>query len=242
VSHPDPALLVAYLDGTLFHRDAATIDRHLDNCAECTALLADMREQREVEQASRTWRWRTLAGAAVVLVALGGYGLWRVLPRSAGEPAREPAPARNETAGPPPPQPSASPATTTVINPSPRQTPRAQTARPAPAPPPPPRVMWRTRDRLVESSNDGGATWVTEHTADRQIRASVFIDADVAWIVGDAGLILRRTKNGWFGASAPADGNITAVKASSPSKATVTLEDGRVFSTANGGVTWSSAP
>lgn len=102
--------------------------------------------------------------------------------------------------------------------------------------------MWRTRDQLVESSTDGGMTWVTDHAADRPIRASVFVNADVAWIVGDGGLILRRTKNGWFGASPPAEGNITAVKASSPSKATVTLEDGRVFATANGGVTWSSVP
>ena len=102
--------------------------------------------------------------------------------------------------------------------------------------------MWRTRDQIVESSNDGGATWTTEHTADRPIRASVFVNADVAWVVGDNGLVLRRTKNGWFGASAPAEANITAVKASSPSRATVTLEDWRVFTTANGGVTWSAAP
>jgi photosystem II stability/assembly factor-like uncharacterized protein len=102
--------------------------------------------------------------------------------------------------------------------------------------------MWRTRGSAVESSNDGGATWVTEHTADRPIRASAFVNADVAWVVGDGGLILRRTQNGWFGASPPADGNIAAVKASSPSRATVTLEDGRAFTTANGGVTWVAAP
>jgi len=102
--------------------------------------------------------------------------------------------------------------------------------------------MWRTREQVVESSSDGGTTWTTDHTADRPIRASVFVDANVAWVVGDNGLILRRTQNGWFGASAPAEGNITAVKASSPSRATVTIEDGRVFTTANGGVTWSSAP
>ena len=102
--------------------------------------------------------------------------------------------------------------------------------------------MWRTREQVVESSNDGGTTWTTEHTADRPIRASAVVDADVAWVVGDNGLVLRRTKNGWFGASPPADGNITGVKASSPSKATVTFEDGRVFTTANGGVTWALAP
>ena len=95
---------------------------------------------------------------------------------------------------------------------------------------------------MVEASTDGGITWVTEHTADRPIRASAFVDADVAWVVGDSGLILRRSKNGWFGASPPADGNVTAVKASSPSRATITFEDGRVFTTRNGGVTWQPAP
>lgn len=63
--------------------------------------------------------------------------------------------------------------------------------------------------------------------------------------VGDGGIVLRgvvlrRTINGWFGASPPADEHITAVRASSPSTATVTLEDGRVFNTENGGVTWST--
>lgn len=99
--------------------------------------------------------------------------------------------------------------------------------------------MWRVRERVIEHSTDAGATWVADYTADRDIRASAFVNADVVWIVGENGLILRRTKNGWFGASAPADVNITAVRASSPSKATVTLEDGRVFATENGGVTWS---
>ena len=95
---------------------------------------------------------------------------------------------------------------------------------------------------MVEASTDGGSTWVTEHTAERPIRASAFVDADVAWVVGDRGLILRRSKNGWFGASPPADGNITAVNASSSSRATITFEDGRVFTTTNGGVTWAPAP
>jgi len=102
--------------------------------------------------------------------------------------------------------------------------------------------MWRTREQLVESSTDGGMTWTTDHTADRPIRAGVFVNENVAWVVGDGGLILRRTQNGWFGASAPAEGNITAVKASSPSRATVTFDDGREFTTANGGVTWMLAP
>lgn len=81
-----------------------------------------------------------------------------------------------------------------------------------------------------------------EYTADRNISASAFVGADVAWLVGENGLVLRRTRNGWFGASPPVEGDITAVRASSPSKATVTIEDGRVFSTENGGVTWALRP
>jgi photosystem II stability/assembly factor-like uncharacterized protein len=102
------------------------------------------------------------------------------------------------------------------------------------------RVMWRVRDLVIEHSTDGGATWVTEHTADRPVRAGAFVNANVAWLVGENGLVLRRTINGWFGASPPADEHIAAVRASSPSKATVTLEDGRVFNTENGGVTRST--
>lgn len=83
-------------------------------------------------------------------------------------------------------------------------------------------------------------TWTTEHTADRPIRAGAYVSADVAWLVGDGGLVLRRTKNGWFGATPPADGNIKGIRASSSSKATVTFDDGRIFATENGGVTWTS--
>ncbi|MGH6691940.1 MAG: WD40/YVTN/BNR-like repeat-containing protein [Gammaproteobacteria bacterium] len=101
------------------------------------------------------------------------------------------------------------------------------------------RFVWRVRDLVIEHSTDGGATWVTEHTADHSIRAGAFVDTNVAWLVGKNGLVLRRTINGWFGASPPAEGHLIAVRASSPSRATVTHDDGRVFTTENGGVTWS---
>jgi hypothetical protein len=104
------------------------------------------------------------------------------------------------------------------------------------------RVAWRARDLTIEHSTDGGMTWATEYTTDRPIRAGAFVSADVAWLVGEGGLVLRRTKNGWFGATPPADGNIKGIRASSTSKATVTFDDGRAFTTENGGVTWSVAP
>lgn len=59
------------------------------------------------------------------------------------------------------------------------------------------RVMWRVRDLVIEYSTDGGTTWVTEHTDDRPIGAGAFVNANVAWLVGENGLVLRRTINGW---------------------------------------------
>jgi photosystem II stability/assembly factor-like uncharacterized protein len=101
-------------------------------------------------------------------------------------------------------------------------------------------MMWRARDAAIEHSTDGGTTWTNEYTTDRPVRAGAFVSADAAWLAGDNGLVLRRTKNGWFGTMAPAEGNIKTIRASSTSKATVTFEDGRVFTTENGGVTWQS--
>ena len=244
MQHPEPALLVAYLDGTLFHRDQAVVDEHLKACIDCVALVAAMRQKRDAEQEARQSRSRVTIGAAIVLVAVLGYGLWAVLPRSRRDRPEETASDARETPPPSAPAPVAPSETTTAAPhapaPTPKPLPRAiplETSKP-----PALRVLRRTRDAMVEASTDGGTTWVTEHTADRPIHASVFVDADVAWVVGDSGLILRRSQNGWFGATAPADGNITAVKASSPSRATITFEDGRVFTTTNGGVNWQPVP
>jgi hypothetical protein len=285
---PEPALLVAYLDKTLFYRDADAVDAHVETCESCSDLLAAMRRHREAEE--RASRAKTLRRTAIAIaaVALLAIGTWTALTRS-GTPSLSSAlalvPSRVE--GPEPRETRPAPS---VNVPKPvEQAPQL----PVKAPPPvrasntstrPPslasraaarpagekldaskaneanlnatapagdagltlrgrnanrRIVWRVRDRAIEHSIDGGETWVTEHTADRAVRAGAFVNADVAWLVGEHGLVLRRTKNGWFGATPPAEGAMTAVRASSPSKAVVTFDDGRVFTTENGGVTWS---
>ena len=291
---PEPALLVAYLDKTLFHRDAGAVEDHLSTCASCTELLDAIRARRAEEELSRRKRRWMRAAIAVAIVAAIALVLWVRWPSpngiesrevasterqaappttgttatsSVAEPAKTPAPtearpsaaaevktaesprasaAANAETQPGKPEPSKASVPTT----SAATTPSRVEAAAAPAPVDAGglvlrgrnrnrRIMWRARDRTIEHSTDDGVTWTTEHTADRPIRAGAFVDADVAWLVGESGLVLRRTKNGWFSASAPADGTITAVRASSPSKASVTLEDGRTFTTDNGGVTWS---
>src|SRR5687767_13429233 len=113
---PEPALLVAYLDGTLFHRDARDVDEHLLTCASCTALLSDMRRQRDAEaRRSRRSQARMigLAAAAVTVVAIG---VWALMPSAKDETPRlavAVAPGR-ETAEPTPPKPAPIPEATGV--------------------------------------------------------------------------------------------------------------------------------
>jgi hypothetical protein len=284
---PEPALLVAYLDGTLFHRDARAVDEHVLTCANCTALLDDMRRQREAElHRSRRSSARTIA-VAVGAIAIVASGVWFVLPGSkdsrmpdssggsdsstvAGSAKVEDAPrpvidtdtpAMQEKT----PKPAVETETRRVASDRPRvpaekSPPKAVGRVPQPARPADVettettgetglvlrgrnanrRFAWRVRESVIERSTDEGASWVVEHTAERPIRAGAFVDANVAWFVGENGLVLRRTINGWFGTTPPAEGHLVAVRASSPSRATVTHDDGRIFTTENGGVTWST--
>jgi hypothetical protein len=290
----DSALLAAYLDKTLFHRDVALVDRHLESCARCSAALASLRSDIAAGSARAGLKPRLDISAGVAAVAITAMAAWAVSfspDRSDSSTPAIPQTIEVKAASAPILSPAASLATSVaapVIISEDRPMPLAKVERPrrvnaAPAPRSRRRseapintakieaavvtnvpaadldanaradagvtlsgrrasrdILWRTRDRVIEHSIDGGATWVAEHTADRQVRAGAFVGPNVAWLVGENGLVLRRTANGWFVAAPPAEGNITAVKASNPSKATVTLEDGRVFTTENGGVTWSA--
>jgi hypothetical protein len=99
--------------------------------------------------------------------------------------------------------------------------------------------VWRVREGQIQHSTDGGSTWVDEYATDRTIVAGAFVAPEVAWLAGADGVILRRTPVGWFEASARADGDVASIRASSATKATITLADGRTFDTDNAGVAWT---
>jgi hypothetical protein len=105
------------------------------------------------------------------------------------------------------------------------------------------RRRWRIAAdaRHIESSSDGGATWTTRYDSKTlRLRAGSAPSIDVAWVVGERGLVLRRAVPGdWAAVSPPASATLTAVTATSADAARVTVEDGRVFVTADGGRTWS---
>jgi hypothetical protein len=99
------------------------------------------------------------------------------------------------------------------------------------------RVMWRARDLAIEHSTDGGTTWTNEYRTDRPVRAGVFVSADAAWLVGDNGLVLRRTRKRLVWDDA-------ARRRQHQGDSSVEYEQGdrdvrrrRVFTTENGGVT-----
>jgi len=283
---PDPALLHAYVDGTLFSRDVGAVEQHIAGCERCAGVVSAMRTAREAET-TPAWLRPRIAGPVLAVIAVAGIvaGVLRsgsndAQPSQAVSiaqpepPAPASAPAVPSTVEEPPPTPAPDPAPAPApapkaATPPPRRSaPPAAERRPQPAvketPPPADvspasevasaeggvivrggrrsnrRVMWRARDAVIEHSTDGGMTWTNEYTTDRSVRAGAFVSADAAWLVGDNGLVLRRTKNGWFGATPPAEGHIKSIRASSTSKATVTFEDGRVFTTENGGVTWAA--
>jgi len=284
---PEPALLAAYLDGTLFAADAVQIERHTAGCTRCAALLVSMRHQRALARPKRRWPRPGAVVAVVVLVAagLGAWGLLLGLPGSGGgsdggETVESAPVAAGEEAPPQPPTPEAGPVLPAPVQtvpdppvpvpgaPAPPDESGLAVAAPAPVPVPVPetapptpvdvpavpdesgdglllrrrpgaRVVLRVRARTIERSTDAGSSWEVEYTADRPVRAGTFVDAEVAWLVGEDGLVLRRTPNGWFGTNPPAAGHVDAVRASSTIHATVTLADGRVLVTDNGGITWS---
>jgi len=104
------------------------------------------------------------------------------------------------------------------------------------------RLLWRIADgRRLESSSDGGMTWMERHTArgDR-LRAGTAPSIDSAWVVGERGLVLRfSVPGGWTAVSRPAASSLIAVSATGAQAARVTADDGRVFETADGGATWT---
>ena len=85
---PDPTLLQAYVDGTLFSRDVPAVERHVATCERCAAIVAATREEREAARAS-TWSRPRVVGTAFVAIAVGAIATWAVWPRSGDAPPSE---------------------------------------------------------------------------------------------------------------------------------------------------------
>ena len=90
-------------------------------------------------------------------------------------------------------------------------------------------------DGTVERSTNGGATWLAGRTG-----VGARLLAGSCWLAGASGTVLRTTDGStWQRVSAPDTADLGSITATGPDNATVTTRDGRVFTRADGGRTWS---
>jgi hypothetical protein len=124
---------------------------------------------------------------------------------------------------------------------------------------PEPAYRWRlVAPATIQRSTDGGATWTAQSTRAPGFgllqrtdspQPAVILTAgaaparDICWIVGRGGVVMLSTDGtSWQRRPFPEPVNLTAVRATDARTAVVTTQDGRQFSTADGGATWSRIP
>jgi hypothetical protein len=110
-------------------------------------------------------------------------------------------------------------------------------------PTPDPKIFWMIAGPgAIERSENSGAGWKTEYLDTRAlIVAGAAPTAKICWLVGANGTILRTTNGAhWKTISPPAETDFVRVEATDALNATVMAIDGRKFSTADGGKSWSS--
>ena len=111
---------------------------------------------------------------------------------------------------------------------------------------PDPQVRWRiSAGAVVQRSNDGGASWLTQQMgAGGEWTAGAAPAPDTCWLVGRGGIVIRTTNAGrsWERVTFPVPVDLTAVTAASAQDVTVGLADGRRFRTTDGGAAWTGVP
>lgn len=110
---------------------------------------------------------------------------------------------------------------------------------------PEPAFRWRlSTPAVILRSIDGGLTWTLQAgPAGFVLTAGSSPARDVCWIVGRAGAVGLSTDGAtWQRRPFPEAANLAAVRAIDAKTAVVTTEDGRQFSTVDGGATWARNP
>jgi photosystem II stability/assembly factor-like uncharacterized protein len=124
---------------------------------------------------------------------------------------------------------------------------------------PEPAYRWRIGGReTIERSTDGGLTWTPQpdpstvlglrsRTASTlppvNLTAGSSPSRNVCWLVGDGGTVMLTTDGAtWQRRPFPEAVALTAVRAIDERTAIATTADGRQFSTADAGATWSRIP
>jgi photosystem II stability/assembly factor-like uncharacterized protein len=105
-------------------------------------------------------------------------------------------------------------------------------------------AVWRARDGAIERSGDRGQTWERQFSLDGDVLlGGASPSATVCWFVGRAGVVLRSNDGRtWRRVAFPERLDVVGIQATDANRATLRLSDGRQFSTADGGATWSPVP
>ena len=102
-------------------------------------------------------------------------------------------------------------------------------------------TRWRILDaRRVERSSDGGASWEPATIdAPATLTAGASPSALVCWLVGRTGVVLLATDGLHFQrVPFPRTTDLSSIRAIDARQATVTMADGAVLTTVDGGLTW----
>ena len=101
-------------------------------------------------------------------------------------------------------------------------------------------IQWRAESNGdIERTDDGGLNWRVQLTVPERVIAGAAPADDVAWMVGEQGLVLR-TLDGeqWSRLNPPTDATLVAIEAADGRRAMVTTADGRQFRTVDAGTEW----
>src|SRR4029079_7188274 len=106
---------------------------------------------------------------------------------------------------------------------------------------PPGLARWRILPSgKVERSTDGGSTWdAIALDPPAPLTGGTAPTASICWLIGRAGVIYRADDVVHFlRVTFPAAVDLVLIRATGAAQASVTTADGRVFTTADGGLTW----
>jgi photosystem II stability/assembly factor-like uncharacterized protein len=105
-------------------------------------------------------------------------------------------------------------------------------------------IAWRLGPgAVIAASRDGGVTWQPQTSgATSDLLAGSAPVRTTCWVVGRAGIVLLTTDGEhWQARPFPERVDLGAVAADDERRATVFTTDGRVFTTTDGGATWTPA-
>jgi len=99
---------------------------------------------------------------------------------------------------------------------------------------------WRVAGSDVERTNDGGGEWRKQSvTLTRPIVAGMAPSAAVCWLVGRGGAVFVAVGATWKDVSFPENVDVVKVAAIDSMNATITMADGREFTTSDQGFSWT---